>query len=59
MESLNFRKSSYSSNNGGACIETASTERLVLVRDSKDQTGPRVTVSPEAWKSFTRRLRTS
>ena len=38
MES-NWRKSSYSADNGGACVEVASAE-AVLVRDTTDRSGP-------------------
>ncbi|MEO5876408.1 MAG: DUF397 domain-containing protein [Streptosporangiaceae bacterium] len=35
-----WRKSSHSSNNGGACVELAAKGRLIGVRDSKDRNGP-------------------
>jgi hypothetical protein len=38
MES-NWRKSSYSGDNGGACVEVASAD-AVLVRDTTDRSGP-------------------
>ena len=34
-----WRKSSFSSSNGGACLETASGHGVVLVRDTTDRTG--------------------
>mgnify|MGYP001158990921 CR=1 FL=1 len=49
---LNWFKSSYSSNEGGACVEVAVSPGAVHVRDSKDPDGPRLTVTPEAWASF-------
>ena len=42
MES-NWRKSSYSGDNGGACVEIASSAEAVLVRDTTDRGGPVVT----------------
>lgn len=39
-----WRKSSHSTNNGGNCIELASTLDTVAVRDSKDPEGPRLLV---------------
>ncbi|MFD8696421.1 DUF397 domain-containing protein [Kitasatospora purpeofusca] len=45
-------KSSYSSNEGGECIEVADETSAVLVRDSKDKSGPRLTFSPAAWEAF-------
>jgi hypothetical protein len=53
-----WRKSSYSSNGGGNCVEAANADR-VYVRDSQDQDGPRLEISPETWHSFTRRIKTS
>jgi hypothetical protein len=50
MES-NWRKSSYSADNGGACVEVASTE-VVLVRDTTDRLGPVLTFSAGAWRAF-------
>jgi hypothetical protein len=55
---LMWRKSSYSSNGGGNCVEAANSDR-VYVRDSQDQDGPRLEISPETWHSFTRRIKTS
>ncbi|WP_328953910.1 DUF397 domain-containing protein [Kitasatospora purpeofusca] len=45
-------KSSHSSNEGGDCVEVAETTHAVLVRDSKDKSGPRLAFSPTAWRSF-------
>jgi Domain of unknown function (DUF397) len=55
----NWRKSSFSSANGGSCIETASDNGAVLVRDTTDRDGPVLTVSPDAWGKFTATLRWS
>ncbi|WP_369182704.1 DUF397 domain-containing protein [Streptomyces sp. Y1] len=51
MELLWF-KSSYSGNEGANCVEIAETAEAVLVRDSKDLTGPHLAFSPAAWQSF-------
>ena len=51
MES-NWRKSSYSGDNGGECVEVASAE-AVLVRDTTDRNGPVLTFTADAWRSFT------
>lgn len=45
-------KSSYSTGNGGECVEVAAIAGAVHVRDSKDLTGPVLTVSPEAWSGL-------
>jgi hypothetical protein len=51
MES-NWRKSSYSGDNGGACVEIASLAEAVLVRDTTDHYGPVVTFTGDAWRTF-------
>lgn len=54
---MNWRKASYSSNGGANCVEVA-TAGTVLIRDTKDcGRGPVLSVSPEAWASFTASLR--
>lgn len=48
-----WRKSSYSSGNGGACVEVADGMKgTVPVRDSKDPHGPALLFRPEAWAAF-------
>jgi hypothetical protein len=48
-----WRKSSYSSGNGGNCVEVASNlPGAVAVRDSKDPDGPKLAVSKRAWSAF-------
>lgn len=51
MESI-WRKSSYSGDNGGECVEVAMAG-AVLVRDTTDRTGPVLTFTAEAWQAFT------
>ena len=51
-----WRKSSYSGNGGSDCVEVTS-RREVLVRDSKDQDGARLTVPAAGWRVFTSRIR--
>ncbi len=51
MESLNWRKASYSASNGG-CVEVADRAGSVLVRDTQDRTGPVLRFTPEAWRRF-------
>jgi hypothetical protein len=52
-----WRKSSYSGNNGGDCVEVGHRETGVLVRDTKDREGPMLRFTPEAWRRFAARLR--
>jgi Domain of unknown function (DUF397) len=46
-----WRKSTYS-NNGGACVEVATGEDWIAVRDSKDPDGPVLTFTPAEWDAF-------
>ena len=50
-ESLTWVKSSYSST--GNCVEVAGQPGRVLIRDTKDQSGPVLSISAEAWRRFT------
>ncbi|UNS98337.1 DUF397 domain-containing protein [Streptomyces tubbatahanensis] len=53
-----WRKSSYSNQDGGACIEVAdNVATLVPVRDSKTPHGPVLTFPPATWTSFISALR--
>jgi hypothetical protein len=56
---LKWRKSTYSSNGGGECVEVGDARRGVLVRDTKDRTGPVVRFSPDAWRRFVDRVKRS
>ncbi len=48
-----WRKSSYSNNDGGNCVEVAENlPGLVPVRDSKDPHGPALVFTSAAWGSF-------
>lgn len=47
-----WRKSSYSGDNGGACIEVGTAGRAVAVRDSKDPDGPLLAFAADTWKAF-------
>lgn len=49
---VTWRKSSRSGGNGGGCVEVATTPEQVLIRDSKDRSGPVLTVPAAAWRSF-------
>ncbi|MGP3774833.1 DUF397 domain-containing protein [Streptomyces sp. SDT5-1] len=54
---LHWFKSSYSSSEGGQCLEVAVDTTVVHVRDSKNPAGPHLTVAPEAWVTFVREER--
>ncbi|MFF4654438.1 DUF397 domain-containing protein [Streptomyces sp. NPDC001381] len=51
MESK-WRKSSYSGDQGGECVEIAETSTTVAVRDSKNPAGPILTLRPAAFSKF-------
>ena len=48
-----WRKSSRSNSNGSNCVEVADNlTDAVLVRDSKDPSGPVLAFAPGAWHAF-------
>ncbi|MFJ1787835.1 DUF397 domain-containing protein [Streptomyces anulatus] len=50
---LEWVKSSYSdSSNSNECVEVATAQDAVHVRDSKSVQGPRLAVSPSVWAAF-------
>ncbi len=69
-----WRKSSYSGDNGGNCVEVAEVWRkssysgtnggaaalpaAIAVRDSKDPDGPKLVFTPQDWAAFTAAIRT-
>ena len=57
LDSLTWRKSSYSGSNGGNCIEVATTARAVAIRDSKDPRGTVLAFSRQDWQQFTRQVK--
>ncbi|EEP72052.1 DUF397 domain-containing protein [Micromonospora sp. KC207] len=54
-------RTSSRSNDQGLCVEVAAnlagTANVVAVRDSKDQAGPVLTVSPPGWTAFVGAIR--
>ncbi len=55
---LNWRKSSYSGNGGGECVEVGRADR-VLVRDTQDRTGPVLAFGEAAWERFAAQVKRS
>ncbi|MCP3822895.1 DUF397 domain-containing protein [Streptomyces sp. A3M-1-3] len=49
---LDWFKSSYSSGEGGACVEVATSPTTIHIRDSKNKQGPQLTVTPTTWAAF-------
>jgi hypothetical protein len=56
---LAWFKSSYSGNEGEACLEIAPTPGAVHIRDSKnpEETAPTLTITPTTWTAFLRAVR--
>ncbi|MFD6620164.1 DUF397 domain-containing protein [Streptomyces albidoflavus] len=52
VEELAWFKSSYSSGEGGQCVEVAAGAGAVRVRDTKDRGRAMLHVAPEAWAAF-------
>ncbi len=53
-----WRKSSYSGNGGSDCVEVATNlTAIVLVRDSKDCEGAKLTVGDQTWFAFIQGIR--
>jgi len=48
---VDWRKSTYSTGNGGACVELASDGK-VLVRDTTNRDGGTLAFSAAAWQRF-------
>ncbi|MFJ9898785.1 DUF397 domain-containing protein [Streptomyces sp. NPDC091280] len=55
MTESTWQKSTYSEQ-GSACVEIARTPAIVRIRDSKNPTGPRLTIHPTAWADFLSQL---
>jgi hypothetical protein len=54
LDTVIWRKSSYSGSNGGDCVEVAVlSEQGLAVRDSKEPDGPVLTFTPAEWRTFT------
>ena len=58
-EALTWRKSSYSTSNGGNCVEVGSALGTVAVRDSKSPDGTTLAIASGKWLAFTRRVKAS
>jgi Domain of unknown function (DUF397) len=53
IDNSRWRKSSFSGGNGGACVEVADHEGMILVRDTKDHGhGPIQRFTRAQWHAF-------
>jgi hypothetical protein len=57
LSRIAWRKASYSTGNGGNCVEVGTAPCVVAVRDTKDRPGPALAFSPQDWQAFTRRVK--
>jgi Domain of unknown function (DUF397) len=53
---MDWRKSSFSNANGGACVEVAA-DGAILVRDTTNRDGGTLGFTAGAWQEFIRALR--
>jgi hypothetical protein len=54
-----WRKSSYSGNGGGDCVEVGSADRVIVVRDTKRRDGAVLRLTPAAWRTFAGQVKRS
>jgi hypothetical protein len=52
-----WRKSTYSADNGGNCVEVGAGGPAVMVRDTKDRADAALTFGPDAWRRFAARIK--
>ena len=53
LSRADWRKSTFSSSNGGQCVEVAQNlPGVVAVRDSKDPNGPALIFTADEWRFF-------
>ena len=54
---VTWRKSNYSGNNGGNCVEVGRAAQSIAVRDSKDPDGPVLAFAADTWAAFAERVK--
>ncbi|MFB6640719.1 DUF397 domain-containing protein [Streptomyces chartreusis] len=52
LTGIQWRKSSYSGDEGGNCVEIAETTASVAIRDSKNTAGPMLAFGPTTFTAF-------
>jgi hypothetical protein len=53
-----WRKASYSGNGGGNCVEVGNATRVIIVRDTKNRSGPVLRFSSAVWRRFADQVKT-
>jgi hypothetical protein len=51
-ERIQWRKSSYSGDQGGDCVEVGEASATIAIRDSKTPAGPILTLDPATFTTF-------
>ncbi|KAF2780403.1 DUF397 domain-containing protein [Streptomyces coelicoflavus] len=59
LTGIQWRKSSYSGDQGGNCVEVGELPATVAVRDSKTPAGPTLTLAPAVFATFVDWARTT
>ena len=54
---LSWRKSSYSTSNGGNCVEIGADSHTIAVRDSKNPDRAALAFTRDTWQAFIRRTK--
>ena len=54
---VRWRKSSYSGDNGGNCVEVGTAALAVAVRDSEDPDGPLLAFAADTWTAFAEQVK--
>ena len=49
---LEWRKSTHSGDQGGECLEVSEAATIVSIRDSKTPAGPTLSIRPDAFRRF-------
>lgn len=52
LTGIQWRKSSYSGDEGGNCVEVAEATSVIAIRDSKNPAGPILNLDPAAFSTF-------
>lgn len=53
-----WRTSSYTGNGGGNCVEVGDAACMIVVRDTKDRSGPTLRFIPAVWRMFADQVKT-
>jgi hypothetical protein len=59
LDVTRWRKSSYSTGNGGNCVEIGQPRPGIAIRDSQDPKGPRLSFRSEVWETFAAKVKTT